>query len=129
MAAIAGADDVLLETCAQAEHLFEARPQLLQPGERPSRAPAENAIVIPIKAREEEIGALRLTRDRPFDRDDIVRATVLCDFAAREFENARLLAEAQVREVERARLSDQLVIAEQDERRRLANEAPDVAVH
>ena len=57
-----------------------------------------------------------------------MRATVLCDFAAREFENARLLAEAQVREAERARLSDQLVTAEQEERRRLANELHDGAV-
>src|SRR6266702_6225414 len=128
MAAIAGASNVLAETCAQAEQLFEARARLLQPGERPRKAPAENAVVIPIKAREEEIGVLRLTRDRPFDRDDVVRATVLCDFAAREFENARLLGEAQVREVERARLSDQLITAEQEERRRLANELHDGAV-
>ncbi len=128
MAAIAGERDVLMETCAQAEQLFEASARLLQPGERPRRAPAENAIVVPIKAREEEIGALRLTRARPFDRDDIVRATVLCDFAAREFENARLLAEAQVREVERAQLSEQLITAEQEERRRLANELHDGAV-
>jgi len=128
MAAIAGAEDVLMETSAQAEQLFEARARLLQPGERPRRAPAENAIVVPIKAREDEIGALRLTRARPFERDDVVRATVLCDFAAREFENARLLAEAQVREVERSRLSDQLITAEQEERRRLANELHDGAV-
>jgi signal transduction histidine kinase len=45
---------------------------------------------------------------------------VLADFAARAVENAQLLAEAQVREAERARLSDQLITAEQDERRRLA---------
>jgi len=101
---------------------------MLSPGERPRRAPAENAIVIPLKAREEEIAALRLTRGRPFDRDDLVRTTVLADFAAREYENARLLAEAQVREVERSRLTDQLITAEQDERRRLANELHDSAV-
>jgi signal transduction histidine kinase len=61
-----------------------------------------------------------LTRNRPFDRGDVVRATVLADFAARAAENARLLAEAKVREADRARLSEQLVTAEQDERRRLA---------
>ena len=37
-----------------------------------------------------------------------------------ELERARLLEEAQEREAERARLSDQLITAEQDERRRLA---------
>ena len=71
---------------------------------------------------------MRLTRERPFDRDDVVRATVLADFTAREYENARLLAEAQVREAERSQLSDQLITAEQDERRRLANELHDGAV-
>ena len=59
-------------------------------------------------------------RDRSFAREDVARATVLADFAARASENARLLDEAQVREAERARLSEQLVSAEQDERRRLA---------
>jgi signal transduction histidine kinase len=128
MGSIAGARDVLAETCVQAEQLFEARARMLRPGERPQRAPAENAIVIPLRARDEELGALRLTRGRPFDRDDVVRATVLADFAAREYENSRLLAEAQVRELERSRLTDQLITAEQDERRRLANELHDSAV-
>ena len=128
MAAIAGADDVLAETCVQAERLFEARARMLAPGERPRRAPAENAIVVPLRMRDEELGALRLTRDRPFDHDDVVRATVLADFAAREHENARLLGEAQVREAERSRLTDQLITAEQEERRRLADELHDGAV-
>ena len=125
---IAGSRDVLEETCAQAERLFSASAAVLRPGERPPRAPAENAAIVPMKAHEEEIGALRLTRDRPFTRDDVVRATVLANFAAREYENTRLLEEAQVREIERSRLTDQLITAEQDERRRLANELHDGVV-
>jgi len=77
-------------------------------------------LAIPLRARGLEDTALRVERERPFDRNDAVRVTVLADFAARASENARLFAEAQVREAERARLSDQLVTAEQDERRRLA---------
>jgi signal transduction histidine kinase len=59
-------------------------------------------------------------RSRPLDREELARATLLADFACHAVENAGLLAEAQVREAERARLSDQLIIAEQEERRRLA---------
>jgi signal transduction histidine kinase len=128
MGSIAGGAEVLERTRQEAERLFEARALLLGPGERPRRAPAENAIVIPLRAHDEEIGALRLTRQRPFERDDVVRATVLADFAAREHENAQLLDDARVREAERSRLSDQLITAEQDERRRLANELHDGAV-
>jgi signal transduction histidine kinase len=128
MGSIPGGADVLERTRQEAERLFEARAFLLAPGERPPEAPAENAIVIPLRAREEEIGALRLTRQRAFDRDDVVRATVLADFAAREHENAELLDDARVREADRSRLSDQLITAEQDERRRLANELHDGAV-
>ncbi len=128
MGSIAGSADVLERTREEAERLFEARASLLAPGERPRRAPAENAIVLPLKTHDEEIGALRLTRDRPFDRDDVVRATVLADFAAREHENAQLLEDAQIREAERSRLSNQIITAEQDERRRLANELHDGAV-
>src|SRR6266480_2457884 len=128
MGSIAGDADVLERTRQEAERLFEARARLLKAGERPQRAPAENAIVIPLRAHDEEIGALRLTRQRPFDRDDLVRATVLADFATREHENAQLLEDARVREAERSRLSDQLLTAEQDERRRLANELHDGAV-
>ena len=128
MASIAAAGDVLVQTCREAERLFEARARMLHAGERPRRAPAENAVIVPLKVRDEEIGALRLTRSTPFTRDDVVRATVLADFAAREYDNAQLLEEAQVREAERSRLSDQLITAEQEERRRLANELHDGAV-
>jgi signal transduction histidine kinase len=128
MGAIAGSADVLERTREEAERLFEARARLLGPGERPRPAPAENAIMIPLRAHDVEIGMLRLTRGRPFDRDDVVRATLLADFAARERENAQLLEDAQIREAERSRLTDQLITAEQDERRRLANELHDGAV-
>ena len=128
MAAIAAATDVLQQTCREAERLFEARARMLRRGERPQNAPAENAIIVPLKVRDDEIGALRLTRSTPFTRDDVVRATVLADFAAREYDSAQLLEEAQVREAERSRLSDQLITAEQEERRRLANELHDGAV-
>jgi signal transduction histidine kinase len=128
MGSIVGGADVIERARKEAERLFEARARLLSPGEHPRSTPAENAIVIPLRARDEEIGALRLTRTKPFDREDVVRATVLADFAAREHENAQLLDDARVREAERSRLSDQLITAEQDERRRLANELHDGAV-
>ena len=128
MGSIVGGADVIERARQEAERLFEARARLLSPGERPRPAPTENAIVIPLRAHDEEIGALRLTRAKPFDREDVVSATVLADFAAREHENAQLLDDARVREAERSRLSDQLITAEQDERRRLANELHDGAV-
>jgi signal transduction histidine kinase len=128
MGRIVGSDDVLECTRQEAETLFEARAQLLGQNERPQRAPAENAIVIPLRAREDEVATLRLTRNEPFERDDVVRATLLADFAAREHENAQLVEDAQIREAERSRLSNQIITAEQDERRRLANELHDGAV-
>jgi signal transduction histidine kinase len=111
---------ILEQTRREAERIFRARAQMLPPGEKPQAAPAERSVLFPLRVHGEEIASLRLTRNRPFDRGDVVRATVLADFAARAAENARLLAEAKVREAERARLSEQLITAEQDERRRLA---------
>jgi signal transduction histidine kinase len=114
------AAEILEQTRREAERLFRAKAQIVPPGYAPPTAPAERAVLFPLRVHGEEIASLRLTRNRPFDRGDVVRATVLADFAARAAENARLLAEAKVREAERAQLSDQLITAEQDERRRLA---------
>jgi signal transduction histidine kinase len=109
-------DELLEQTRLEAKRLFGAKAALLRPGQSGS----EGAVVLPLRIRDEELGSLQLVRARAFDREELARATLLADFACRAVENARLLAEAKVREAERARLSDQLIIAEQEERRRLA---------
>jgi signal transduction histidine kinase len=109
-------DELLEQTRLEAKRLFGAKATLLRPGE----PEAAGAVVLPLRIRDEELGSLQLVRARPLDREELARATLLADFACRAVENARLLAEAKVREAERARLSDQLIIAEQEERRRLA---------
>ena len=108
-------NEVLERTLAEARKLFGAKASLLGPGEA-----SGGDGVFPLRIQREEIAALKLSRSRPLDREEQARAQLLAGFAARAVENARLLAEAQVRESERARLSDQLITAEQDERRRLA---------
>jgi signal transduction histidine kinase len=108
---------VLERTLREAKDLFGAKASLLAPGAQPA---SDSAAVLPLRIRDDEIGALQLIRSRPLDREELARATLLADFASRAVENARLLAEATVREAERARLSDQLITAEQEERRRLA---------
>ncbi len=113
-------EQVLERTRREAKELFGAKASLLAPGQTVPSAPAENAVLLPLRIRGEEIGALRLVRSHPLDREELARARLLADFASRAVENTRLLAEAQVREAERARLSDQLITAEQEERRRLA---------
>jgi signal transduction histidine kinase len=114
IAATLDPDQVLEQTRREAKELFGAKAAILPPGER------KNGAVFPLRIRGEDIGALQLIRSRPLDREEQARAALLADFASRTVENARLLAEAQVREAERARLSDQLITAEQEERRRLA---------
>jgi len=116
IAATLNPDEVLDRTRREAKALFGAKAAILAPGDRP----APDSAVFPLRIRGEEIGALQLARSRPLDREEQARAALLADFASRTVENARLLAEAQVREAERARLSDQLITAEQEERRRLA---------
>jgi two-component system sensor histidine kinase UhpB len=130
MGAIAATLDpgqVLEQARREAEQLFGARGRLLPPGDDAPETNGRTAS-LPLRARSREIATLRLERDRPFDRGDLVRAAVLADFAARAADNAQLLAEAETREAERERLSEQLITAEQDERRRLANELHDGAV-
>jgi two-component system sensor histidine kinase UhpB len=127
VAATLDADGVLEQARREAERLFDARATMLAPREV-ARHTDGKVMVVPIRARDQEIALLRLARERPFKRGDFVRATVLADLAARTSENARLRAEAETREAERARLSDQLISVEQDERRRLADELHDGAV-
>ena len=120
-------DAVLEQARIEAERLFGARAEIVTP-EAPESPPNGRRLEVPLRAHDRELGVLRLERERPFERVDVARATVLADFAVRASENARLLAEATAREAERAQLWEQLIGAEQDERRRLANELHDGAV-
>jgi signal transduction histidine kinase len=131
MAAIAAEHDpdrVLQQACDEASRLFDAKARRVGAEEWPAGGADGRVLVVPVRGHRGVAAALRLERERPFEREDVVRATVLADFAARTSENARLVAEAETREAERARLSDQLINAEQEERRRLANELHDGAV-
>ena len=116
IAATLDPDEVLQRTQREATRLFAADATLLPPGQEA----APGAVVLPLRNRSDEIGSLQLIRSRPLDREELAHATLLADFASRAVENGRLLAQARVRESERARLSDQLITAEQEERRRLA---------
>jgi signal transduction histidine kinase len=112
---------ILERTCDEAKRLFDAQEARFVPSDELSvdGGPGER-LLVPLAVRGERIGALELVRSEPFHRWDHVRATVLADFAARAYENARLLEQAQEREAERARLTERLITAEQDERRRLS---------
>jgi len=81
---------------------------------------ADGKLVVALAVRGKPIGTIEIVRSEPFERWDRTRATVLGNFASRAVENARLLDEAHHRENERSRLTEQLITAEQDERRRLS---------
>jgi signal transduction histidine kinase len=121
-------DQILELTRSEAQRLFRARTALLGPREQRHHGPAEHELVFPLRVRGAELARLRLVRSSPFDRDEVARASILVDFVSRAIENAQLLAEAKVREADRARLSDQLITAEQEERRRLALYLHDTSV-
>ncbi|MDQ3669615.1 MAG: histidine kinase [Actinomycetota bacterium] len=116
-------DEIVERTCAEARRLFHARDvRILPPEETTGREAHEvpGGIRLPLTARGERLGTLELKRPEPFHRLDLMRATVLADFASRAVENARLIDEAVTREGERERLTESLITAEQDERRRLS---------
>jgi signal transduction histidine kinase len=126
MAAVASpleADEIIERTCDEAKRLFAAREaRFLSPADNTAGAArlTENGMIVPLAVRGSQIGALSLVRPGGFHRWDLMRASVLADFASRAAENARLIGEARERETERARLAEQLITAEQDERRRLS---------
>jgi signal transduction histidine kinase len=120
--------EVLEQARSEAERLFGGSATLLTAGDAEEDDPGAGNLLVPLRVRGEDVGRIRVEREPPFERADVARATVLGDFAARVYENARLRAEAEVREAERGRLSDQLITAEQDERRRLALFLHDTAV-
>jgi signal transduction histidine kinase len=117
------ADEIIARTCEEAKRLFDARDaRVLSPAENTAGEArlTENGMIVPLAVRGSQVGALSLVRPGGFHRWDLMRASVLSDFASRAAENARLIVEAQERESERARLAEQLITAEQDERRRLS---------
>ena len=117
------ADQIIERMCEEAKRLFDAREaRFLSPAENAAGESrlTENGMIVPLAVRGNQVGALSLIRPGGFHRWDLMRASVLADFASRAAENARLIVEAQEREGERARLAEQLITAEQDERRRLS---------
>jgi signal transduction histidine kinase len=117
------AKEIIERMCEEAKQLFDAREaRFLSPAENAAGEPrlTENGMIVPLAVRGNQVGALSLIRPGGFHRWDLMRASVLADFASRAAENARLIVEAQEREGERARLAEQLITAEQDERRRLS---------
>ena len=112
-------DEIVERACEEAKRLFDARSaRFVRPGEK--AVEADGKLIVPLAVRGEPMGAIEVVRSEPFERWDRTRATVLADFASRAVENARLVMEAHEREDERGRLAEQLITAEQDERRRLS---------
>jgi signal transduction histidine kinase len=113
-------DEILERTAAEARRLFDADEVRVAKDGEETGEPAPGVMRVPLAVRGEPIAVLVLERREPFRRWDVVRASMLADFASHAVENARLVAEAQEREADRLRLTDRLINAEQDERRRLS---------
>jgi signal transduction histidine kinase len=112
-------DEIVERACDEAKRLFDARSaRFIPPGE--AAVGADGKLVVPLAVRGAPIGSIEIVRSDPFERWDRTRAAVLGNFASRAVENARLVMEAHDRENERSRLTEQLITAEQDERRRLS---------
>jgi len=113
--------EIVGRACTEAKRLFSADSVHFEEGAALA-APRLRAggMDVALAVRGSPVGTLAVERREPFGRGDLVQATVLADFASRAVENARLLEQARERETERERLTDQLVMAEQDERRRLS---------
>jgi len=112
-------DEIVERACDEAKRLFDARSaRFLAPGAVVNET--DGKLIVPLAVRGEPLGSIEIVRSQPFERWDRTRASVLGDFASRAVENARLVMEAQEREAERGRLTEQLITAEQDERRRLS---------
>src|SRR6188474_458934 len=112
-------DEIVERACDEAKRLFDAHSaRFLAPGEEVEET--DGKLVVRLAVRGEPLGSIEIVRSEPFERWDRTRASVLGDFASRAVENARLVMEAQEREAERGRLTEQLITAEQDERRRLS---------
>jgi signal transduction histidine kinase len=112
-------NEIVERACDEAKRLFDARSaRFLAPGDEVKET--DGKLVVPLAVRDEPLGWIEVVRSEPFERWDRTRASVLADFASRAVENARLVIEAHERESERGRLTEQLITAEQDERRRLS---------
>jgi signal transduction histidine kinase len=112
-------DEIVERACDEAKRLFDARSaRFIPPGVEIKET--AGMLVVPLAVRGEPLGSIEITRSEAFERWDRTRAAVLGDFASRAVENARLVMEAHERETERGRLTEQLITAEQDERRRLS---------
>lgn len=115
-------ESLIEKTAAEAQSLFAADSVRVFANDEPLREVAVDgdAMVIPIRSDDASVQSIELRRAEPFTRTDEVRATVIADFSSGAAQKAGLLTEARKREAERARLTEQVITAEQDERRRLS---------